>query len=221
MQSKKIPILCAYSPDVIPQPKDWPAFCHTPGYWFLDPPKDWQPPKELVEFIESGPKPLSIGFGSMSEKNPEKTMRIIFETLETTKQRAVLISDWSGLEKSNIPDIIYPIDKVPHSWLFPKVSAVVHHGGAGTTGAGLRAGVPSILVPFGVDQPYWADIVVNLGVGPKAPPIKKLTAKKLAAAINQAISDKDMQAKAAALGAKIRVEDGISEAVKIIESLIK
>ncbi|MEK6220821.1 MAG: glycosyltransferase, partial [Chloroflexota bacterium] len=152
MRKQKIPILGAYSPHFIPPPKDWPSHCHTTGYWFLDAPEGWEAPNDLIEFLALTPKPLSIGFGSMHATKPEKTIKIVLEALEMTKQRAVLITEEKNLGEIKLPESVYQIDNVPHDWLFPRVSAVIHHGGAGTTGAGLRAGVPSILIPFGVDQ---------------------------------------------------------------------
>lgn len=221
MRSQQIPHLFGYSPTILPQPKDWPSYCHTTGYWVLDAPQDWQAPKDLVKFIESGPKPISIGFGSMRDNDPERITQIVLEALDMTNQRAVLISGWGKLGKTKLPDTAYQIDSVPHTWLFPRVSAVIHHGGAGTTGAGLSAGVPSILIPFGFDQFHWASRVVKLGVGPKSLPIKKLTAKSLAASIQETLTNKDMQVKAAALGSKIREEDGVAQAVRIIQSHIE
>ena len=119
-----------------------------------------------------------------------------------------------------MPDTVFGIEDVPHDWLFPRMKAVVHHGGAGTTAAGLRAGVPSIITPYTADQPHWAAKIVELGVGPKTLPLKKLTAQALASFIQEAITNKEMQDKAAALGAKIREEDGIVQAIQVIESHI-
>jgi sterol 3beta-glucosyltransferase len=113
------------------------------------------------------------------------------------------------------------IDSVPHVWLFPRVAAVVHHGGAGTTAAGLRAGVPSVIVPFFGDQPYWGLRISDLSAGPKSDPRKKLTVERLSDAIQQAVTDKDMRQRAAGLAAIIQAEDGIGQAVAIVEQIEK
>jgi sterol 3beta-glucosyltransferase len=133
----------------------------------------------------------------------------------------VLVTGWGGLNSIDLPDSVYQIDAVPHDWLFPQMAAVVHHGGAGTTGAGLHAGVPSIITPFSVDQPFWAQRVFDLGVGTKPIPRQRLTAELLADAITLAVNDREMRARAAALGEQIRLEDGVACAVQAIERHIR
>ena len=160
------PILYGYSPAVIPPPADWGADVHVTGYWFLDPAEDWTPDAALAEFLAAGPSPVFVGFGSMSSRNPEATAGLILDALTRTGQRGIIHAGWSGLQKSNLPGSVMTVDGVPFAWLFPRVVAVVHHGGAGTTSAGLRAGVPSVVVPFFGDQPFWGQRVADLGVGP-------------------------------------------------------
>jgi UDP:flavonoid glycosyltransferase YjiC (YdhE family) len=121
------------------------------------------------------------------------------------------------LDHVNIPDTIFALDSAPHAWLFPRMAAVVHHGGAGTTAAGFCAGVPSVLVPHLGDQSFWANRVTELGVGPQPLPRRKLTVERLAAAITAATSDQTMRARSAALGERIRAEDGVARAIKIID----
>jgi UDP:flavonoid glycosyltransferase YjiC (YdhE family) len=142
------PILYGFSPSVIPKPSDWNHDTHVTGYWFLDATSDWSPSPGLVAFLESGPPPVYVGFGSMVNRKPEETAGLVLQALARTKQRAIMLSGWGGLPKVNLPDTVHIEDSIPHSWLFPRVAAVVHHGGAGTTAAGLRAGVPSIIIPF-------------------------------------------------------------------------
>jgi len=214
---QKQTVLYGYSPDVIPPPKDWDDHIHVTGYWFLEEPAVWEPPTELVEFLQAGPPPVYIGFGSMANNKTEATTQMILQALAQSGQRGVLSIGWGGVKKASLPETVCMIDSVPFSWLFPQMAAVVHHGGAGTTSMGLWAGVPSIVTPFMGDQPFWAQQVYTLGVGPKPIPRRKLTSEKLANAIKIAVSDKDMHAKAARLGEKIRAEDGIGKAVKIIE----
>ena len=131
-----------------------------------------------------------------------------------------MISGWGGIHADDLPDSVYLLDSAPHSWLFPRMKMVVHHGGAGTTAAGLRAGVPSLLIPHFADQPFWGRRVHELGVGPKAIPRNKLNADNLANAIQQAITDPTMRQKAHQLGKKIRAEDGVANAVKAIQTII-
>ena len=141
---------------------------------------------------------------------------MVLEALKTTNQRAIVLSGWGGLTKTNLPDSILMVDSIPHSWLFPRVKAVIHHGGAGTTAAGLIAGVPSIIIPFHGDQPFWGRIISKLGVGPRPIPRKKLTINRLAQAIQQVIADQNMHERATNIGSKIRVENGIEQTVEII-----
>ncbi len=204
---------------MIPAPPDWGADKHVTGYWFLDDGEDWTPPPALIDFLEAGPAPIYIGFGSMSSRKPEETAELVIAALQLANQRAILLSGWSGLQKTDLPDTVFMIDSVPHSWLFPMVAAVVHHGGAGTTAAGLRAGVPSVVVPFFGDQPFWGGRVASLGVGPTPVPRGKLTAERLASAIQEAVTNKAMRQRAAALGAKIQTEDGLARAVEIVQHI--
>ncbi|HZU86401.1 MAG TPA: glycosyltransferase [Anaerolineaceae bacterium] len=209
--------LFAFSPSLLPKPPDWKEFHHVTGYWFLDPPPDWTPPPGLLNFLESGPPPVYIGFGSMNQQDPQRTTRLALRALELSGQRGLLLTGWGGIARMDAPANVFFADNVPHAWLFPRMAAVVHHGGAGTTAAGLRAGIPGILTPLAGDQSAWADLVVKAGVGPRAPSMKKLTPEKLAAAITRAVADPEMRARAAALGEKIRAEDGISRAIEVIE----
>jgi UDP:flavonoid glycosyltransferase YjiC (YdhE family) len=216
---KQSPILYCYSPEVLPPPEDWDERMHVTGYWFLDPVDEWTPPVDLLEFLQAGAPPIFIGFGSMSPRNPEAMMQVILQALARTPQRAIILSGWGGLHSSDLPDSVYLLDSIPFSWLFPRVAAVVHHGGAGTTSAGLRAGVPSIIVPFFADQPFWGQRVADLGVGPAPIPRKKLTAERLAQAIQTAVTDQAMRQRATDLGARIRSEDGIARAVAVVQEL--
>jgi sterol 3beta-glucosyltransferase len=216
-----MPILYGFSPSVIPAPSDWNGNIHITGYWFAEDPDDWQPPAALVDFLRSGAPPVYIGFGSMSNQNPEQTADLVIQALAQTNQRAILLSGWGGLQKADVPGSIFMIDSVPHSWLFPRVSAVVHHGGASTTAAGLRAGVPSVIIPFFGDQPFWGQRIAELGVGPNPIPRKKLSAERLANAIQEVVTNEEMRQRAAKVGKKIQTENGIKSAVEIIDQLEK
>jgi sterol 3beta-glucosyltransferase len=217
LRDQKIPVLYGYSRHVLPPPTDWDESHHVTGYWFLDAPNSWTPPADLVEFLEAGPPPVYIGFGSMGSRNPEEAGKLALEALERSGQRGVLASGWGGLKAATLPKSVHLISSIPHSWLFERMSAVVHHGGAGTTVAGLRAGVPSIIVPFMGDQPFWGKRVADLGVGPTPIPRKKLTSQRLAEAITEATSNATMKERASELGKLIRAEDGVGNAVAFIE----
>jgi sterol 3beta-glucosyltransferase len=211
--------LYGFSPFVLPKPVDWDETVHVTGYWYLEPAPDWTPPAMLANFLAAGPPPVYIGFGSMASRKPEETADMVLQALARAGQRAVLQAGWGGMRKTDLPDTVIMIDSVPHSWLFPQVVAVVHHGGAGTTAAGLRAGVPSVIIPHFGDQPFWGRRVAELGVGPNPIPRKKLTVARLEQAIDQATTDPVMRQRAVDLGIKIGLEDGIGRAVDIIQTL--
>lgn len=210
--------LYGYSPHVVPQPRDWAASQRVCGYWFLDHLPGWMPSPELLAFLDAGPPPVYIGFGSMNSRDPQATGKLAIEALERSGQRGVLLRGWGGLHADDVPDNVFLIDSVPHDWLFPRMAAVVHHGGAGTTSAGLRAGVPSLIIPFMGDQPFWGRRVQALGVGPAPLPRAKLTAGDLASAIRIAVSNDTMRSRAKALGEAIRAEDGVAKAVEAIRA---
>ncbi len=215
-EKRRMPLLYAYSQAVLPRPSDWSARIRVTGYWFADPPSGWTPPPGLVAFLEDGPPPVYIGFGSMTSGNPGGTLTMILKALELSHQRGILLSGWAGLgEGRTLPEYAFSVQSVPHSWLFPRVAAVVHHGGAGTTGAGLRAGVPSVLTPFVADQPSWARRVEELGVGPHPIPFRELTAERLAASIRQTTSDAAMRERAVGVGQRLRSEDGVGTAIEV------
>lgn len=214
--SEQTPVLCAWSDAVLPKPPDWPDGVLTTGYWFLDPPSDWQPSKEIVDFLAAGPPPLSIGFGSMASPDRQATFKVVLEALRITGHRAVVLSGWGDIGRGEqLPKHVFSTSDLPHSWLFPQVAAVVHHGGAGTTGATLRAGVPSVVTPLVADQPSWGRLVHSLGTAPAPIPFQQLTAKRLAAAINVATSDPAISPRAAQIGERVRAEDGVDRAIDL------
>jgi UDP:flavonoid glycosyltransferase YjiC (YdhE family) len=215
---QRFPVLYGFSPSIINPPSDW-QNTHVTGYWFLDEDPNWTPSKDLMDFLLEGAPPVFVGFGSMGNRNPEATADLVLKAIAIAGQRAILQSGWGGLSKRNLPDTVFIVDSIPHSFIFPYVAAVVHHGGAGTTSAALRAGVPSIVIPFFGDQPFWGNRIAELGVGTKPIPRKKLTAENLAKAIQMAVNDRSMCEKAANLGEKIRAENGIAKAVAIINQI--
>jgi len=214
-------ILYAYSSTVAPKPVDWPAWTHVTGFWFLDRPSDWHPPAELVEFLSAGPAPVYVGFGSFAERDPKRLTSIVLDALARTGQRGILLTGWGGLTKADLPDSVCAIDSVPHDWLFPQMAAVVHHGGAGTTGAVLRAGVPAVTIPWRADHPFFARRAFELGTSPRPIPKKRLSAARLAAAIVAAVNDPRLRERAAAVAQQIRREDGVARAVEVLEARLE
>lgn len=218
MPDLSIPMLYAHSPTVLARPADWPPDWHAAGFWFLDAPPDWTPPNALIDFLAAGPPPIYIGFGSMSNRQPAQMTAIIVEALKRSGQRAILATGWGGLAPADRSDQVFVMDEVPHDWLFAQVAAVVHHGGVGTTAAGLRAGVLAVIVPQFGDQYFWGEHARRIGAALRPLPRKQLTADKLAAALQQVTQDADLRRKARAVGAIIRAEDGIGQAVRLIEA---
>ncbi|GAB4212071.1 MAG: glycosyltransferase [Roseiflexaceae bacterium] len=209
--------LYGYSPALLPTTGDWAGHSVATGYWFLDQQAAWQPPPALLAFLRDGPPPVYIGFGSMPAQDAQANTTLVLEALERAGQRGVLASGWGGLAAAELPPSVYLLEEAPHDWLFPQMAAVVHHGGAGTTAAGLRAGVPTVICPFFGDQPFWGRRVAALGAGPQPIPQRRLTAARLAEAIRNAVGDPAIRQRAAALGDTIRAEDGVARAVKLIE----
>ena len=218
---RSAPLLGAYSPAVIPPPPDWPASAHVTGYWFPRSQHEWLPPPELTEFLDSGDAPVYVGYGSMAGDDAEQSASVILEALAAARRRGVLLTGWGGIKTLSVPDNVFVLASAPHSWLFPRMAAVVHHGGAGTTAEGLRAGVPTVIVPFIVDQPFWGRRVHTLGVGPTPIPHKQLTTERLSQAIHAACTDAEMRQRAAELGRVIRAEKGVENAVAIIDQFLK
>jgi sterol 3beta-glucosyltransferase len=216
LRGKPVTKLYAYSQAVLPRPIDWDESSVVTGYWFLDAPTDWQPDPALVKFLQAGSPPVYVGFGSMFMHGGTRKTNIVLNALRLAGQRGVLATGWGGLTADNALDDVFVVEAVPHDWLFPQVVAVVHHDGAGTTGAALRAGKPAVVCPLVGDQPFWRRRVAALGVGPSPVSQRQLTAKRLADAIKTAVSDQGMRQRTAALGAAIRAEDGVGNAIAVI-----
>ncbi|KAJ6501660.1 glycosyltransferase family 1 protein [Mycena vitilis] len=231
MEPHKIPFLYNFSPSVVPPPLDWPEWIRVTGYWFLDDAdvsaKKWAPPPELVKFIDTahaeGKKVVYIGFGSILVSDPRTMTRCVIDAVLRSGVRAILSKGWSDRLQAKageasepeepLPKEIYPIPSVPHDWLFQRIDAACHHGGAGTTGASLRAGIPTIIRPFFGDQFFWADRVEALGVGSG---VRKLTVDTLTEALISATTDIKQIDRARLLGEGIRAEDGVATAIESI-----
>lgn len=212
-----IPMLHAFSGHVVPRPDDWPPQAVVSGYWFQDRQVEWRPPPDLEVFLKDGEAPVYVGFGSMSGRDPKALGELVVAALRRAGRRGLLGKGWGGLQVDPGSPDMHVIEHAPHDWLFRKVAAVVHHGGAGTTAAGLRAGRVSVICPFFGDQPFWAARVHALGAGPKPIARRKLTVERLAEAISAAVSAPDMARQAERLGQDIRSEDGVANAVRFIE----
>lgn len=210
---RPIPVMHPISPRVLRRPADWPDHAALTGYWFLPADDDWTPDPELERFLAAGDAPVYIGFGSMVTDRPERMAAVVLEAVERAGVRAILGLGWGGLRPDAVPASVLPVGDVPHDRLFPRCAAVVHHGGAGSVAAGLRAGLPTLVVPHIADQPLWGKRVHELGVGPPPLTKKKLDAETLADGIARLVDDRSMRDAAGRLGERIREEDGPAEAV--------
>jgi sterol 3beta-glucosyltransferase len=211
------PQLYAFSPTVVPRPNDWGPNVHITGYWTTDISDSWQPPEPLTQFLASQPPPVCINFGSIVSRDVNRVYDAVLAALTKTKQPGVILTGWGGWKSMDIPANVLALEAAPHDWLFPHMMAVIHHGGAGTTAAALRAGVPNIVVPFAADQPFWGQRVAKLKVGPPPIPAKQLHADRLEAAIRQVVESTTMRQRAAEVGRQLRTENGVGQAITIIE----
>jgi sterol 3beta-glucosyltransferase len=211
----RTPILCAWSPNVLPTSGDWSWRVHVTSYYFFPLNNSYQPPIELHSFLQAGKTPICITFGSMVNRDAERIDQIVTEALKQTENRGIVLSGWSGIRNRSSKGLLY-LEATSHDWLLQRCKIVVHHGGAGTTAAGLRAGIPNVVVPFTADQPFWGRRVHTIGAGPKPIPVKKLSVEKLTQAIAEAES-KSLCERAQMISQKIRNEEGVGEAVKLIE----
>jgi sterol 3beta-glucosyltransferase len=212
----RTPLLCAYSPNVLPRPRDWDETVHVTGYFFLAE-DNYQPPSELRAFLASGEKPICISFSSMVNRDVEQVTLEAMNAINRTKNRAVFLTGWNGYKPEHIPENTLFLDSASHQWLFERSRMVIHHGGAGTTGAGLRAGVPNIIVPHTADQPFWGKRTHAIGAGPKPIAVHRLNADRLVSAIAEAEGNA-VRKRAQDIGQRIRSEDGVGSAVRVVES---
>jgi UDP:flavonoid glycosyltransferase YjiC (YdhE family) len=211
--------LLPISPRVVARDPRWGPQHHLTGYWFLDEPARWDPPADLLAFLEAGEPPVAITLGAMSlgaAEDTDKSVRLILDAVQHAGVRAVMQGWDEAIARLDLPPTVYHVGALPHSWLFEHVRCVVHHGGFGTTAAVLRAGVPAVVVPHIIDQLFWGERVHMLGVGPAAIPRAKLSVDGLAQALVQATQEAAMRSRAAELGAQIRVETGVRNAVALI-----
>jgi sterol 3beta-glucosyltransferase len=221
LAQRKVPVLYGYSPTLLPKPPDWAEQIHVTGYWFLDSSAP-QPSPRVINFLETGERPIYIGFGSMVWNDPGAMTAMIIKAVQLSGKRAILDSGWSHLTDGVLPDRILKIEsnEAPHDWLLPRMSAAIHHGSAGTAGAVFRAGIPSAVLPSYTDQFLWGQRIADLGIGLPMLSKQRLSAESLADVIRRLTGDRGLQDRAAALGQKIRAENGIARAVECIEQRI-
>ncbi|WP_440066740.1 glycosyltransferase [Streptosporangium sp. OZ121] len=215
-------VLHGFSRHLLPSGAEYPPQVHTTGFWFLPAASTWTPPPDLAAFLAAGAPPVYIGFGSMAGTDPRRIGRVVTDAIALTGTRAVLVSGWGGIAVDDppaLPEEVFLLDEAPHDWLFPRMAAIVHHGGSGTTGAALASGRPQVICPFVADQPFWAARAHAAGVAPAPLPQRHLTAEGLAAAIRRAVGEEAMARQADRLAEAIRDEDGTKAAIAILESL--
>ncbi|MCX5208139.1 glycosyltransferase [Kitasatospora sp. NBC_00240] len=200
-----------------PRPADWPSRVEVTGYWWPPRPDGWSPLAELADFLRAGPPPVFIGFGSMAPGEGERLSELVAAAAKRAGVRAVVQAGWAELSGGG--DDLLAIGDVPHDWLFPRTAAVVHHAGAGTTGAALRAGVPAVPVPVMADQPFWADRLHRLQVAPRPVPFQDLDAENLAVAITACVTDPAPRRRAAELARRIVSEDGAGAVLAHVATL--
>lgn len=203
-----------WSPQLVPKPEDWGPKVDVVGFCFLNLAEDFRPPESLLKWLEAGKAPIYVGFGSLPVQDPQGMTTIIVNAIKQTGQRGIINKGWGGLGNLAEPsDFIYTLDNCPHDWLFPRCAAVVHHGGAGTTAAGLKAGCPTTIVPFFGDQPFWGERVHARGLGPPPIPVDQFSLAKLVDAI-QIMLNPQVKNNADAIAKAMENEDGVSGAVK-------
>lgn len=200
---------------MIPKPRDWNHNINVAGFYFLPLASSYTPSPDLMAFLQAGPPPIYIGFGSIVVDDPDSLTEKIFEAIRLTGVRALVSKGWGGLggSSSSTPPNVFMLGNCPHDWLFEQVACVVHHGGAGTTAAGIAAGKPTVVVPFFGDQPFWGSMVARAEAGPRPLSFKALTASKLAEAIAAALQPAMLE-NAKSLGSKIKEERGSETGAK-------
>ncbi len=213
------PILCAWSPNVLPPSSDWTSNVHVTGYFFFDTTDLYQPPVELQNFLDAGDPPVCVSFGSMVNRDAEKIDSIVRAALAQTSNRGIILSGWGSAHKQSSDEFLY-LESAPHDWLLPRCKMLLHHGGAGTVSAGLRVGIPQVVIPFMTDQPFWARRVHAAGIGSRPILVKHLSVERLTQAIIEA-NQELIRTQAHTLGQVVRKEKGVERAVELIESHVR
>lgn len=213
LEEERWPTLYGFSRSVVPRPADWGPEIELTGYWFLDRDSRWRPPAELEAFLDAGPPPICVGFGSMPSPDPAALTREVVRALQLAGRRGVLLSGWGALTGVELPKTVFALEAAPHDWLYPRMAGIVHHGGAGTTSAALRAGVPSVVLPFIADQVFWGKRIAAIGAGPGPVSRRKLSAGPFSEVLRALVENPRYRAGAERVAAELAVEDGVGRAV--------
>lgn len=216
VHKQRLPILCPFSPTLIARPPDWPEHVQITGHWYLDANPDWQPPAELRAFLDAGPPPLYVGFGSMGEQSLP-VVRELALALSQRRQRTLLYLAERGDQDLHLPEHILPIGVTPFSWLFPRTAGAIHHGGLGTISEGLRTGIPQGLIHFSVEQAFWARAANRIGVAPPALPARGLNRAAVDALLDKLLCDSALRQRAAQVAVAVAGEHGTENAAAYIE----
>lgn len=214
---RALPTAVGVSPAVITPPPDWPSQAKVVGYWRLPVDPDWRPPDRVTEFLARGIQPIAVGFSSVVAQDPRALAQTVVDAVRQSGNRAILLSGWGALDHEALAgDDVLIVDSLPHDWLLPKVAAFVHHGGVGSSAAAYQAGIPQVVVPFCLDQPFWGYRAIQLGVASASIPIQRLTVTALARAIESAVSDPSYRRRAGELAGRISQEDGIHQGAEFL-----
>jgi len=212
--------LLSYSQSVLPSPQDWPASVSVPGFWFMESTNDWQPPEDLAVFLEDNPAPLLVGFSSQVARDPAAFTEKVTQAVIRSGKSAILLTGWGGLRQTSLPKNILIQKWVPYDWIVPRLSGFLHHGGCGSMAMCLRHGIPSMAIPFGFDQLLWGTRIAELGLGPSPMDPEKIDVKTLSEALVRMAEDGEMKAKARSMADKLRKEDGVANAVRVMEKAL-
>jgi len=216
LDDHEVPFTYLWPEGLVPKPAEWGPHIELANFIHYAQAQAYEPPPALLGFLAAGEAPIYIGFGSVVAEDPAALTRTIWRALGKAGARGVVSRGWAHLGGEAPPPNVYLIDDCPHDWLFPRCRAVCHHGGAGTTAAGLRAGLPTVIVPFFGDQFFWGRIVADAGAGPEPIPIRRLDIEHLTAAFD-ACRRPQIRQRATELGTLLRASDGAELAVQSIE----
>ena len=221
LRKDRMGVIFGWSPRILPQPQDWGPHLKVSGYWFLDTASNWKPSEELGSFLESGPPPVSIGFGSVVRDSLRDVIPSLCHAAIEAGERVLFLRGWSGVKDIDLPDGVFVVDEVPHEWLFPRVKAAVHHASAGTTAAALRAGIPHVPLPFNAEEAFWARRLHTAGVATPTLDSAKLPGEKeIADILIRASSDLKLRRRAGALGRAISAENGVETATEVFDQFV-
>ncbi|MFA6915483.1 MAG: glycosyltransferase [Parachlamydiales bacterium] len=218
---QEIPEIVAFSPSLIPRPIDWPSKIEMTNFCLLREGENWTPPKDLENFLDNDQPTIYVGFGSLTEACEKSTVKKIIDALIKKNIRAVVHGKLRGLKELELPASIFPLDYAPHDWLFPRVKAVIHHGGIGTTAAGLYAGKPTWIIPFVWDQFYWGQKIFDLGIGPKPIPVYNIDTAPLMLNLDDLLSQSTYQQNASKFRTQLQSEpDGVQMTINSINNIL-